>query len=179
MGSRRGCFLGRQDLQRLHRDGSYKDARKRLSDVQKARGFFMEERKAAAQKARCAPCGQIGHWAGDTSPVASRLGVLQRRRKTTAYTGDDPQPWDLVEQDGYMASLSGDGTVLIPNVKGTVYDIKVSSLVEARPTELQMMKDRELRTICDQWGIQTSGKMADLLNLWRASSAGRLWSSSS
>ena len=122
-------------------------------------------------------------WKRSWSPIQSPQdsGFTEgdlRRRKTTAYTGDDSQPWDLIEQvieHGYMASSSGDGTaqgclqprgaqeIIIPNVKGTVYDIEVSSLVEARPKELQMMKGRELWTICDQRGIQTSGKMADLL----------------
>ena len=68
-----------------------------------------------------------------------------------------------------MASSSGDGTVqggpqlrgaqeiIILNVKGAVNDIEVFSLVEAWPKKLQMMKDRELRTICDQWeSTQTS-----------------------
>lgn len=53
---------------------SYKDQRKKLKDLQKARGFFkgeftMEERKQAIEqeksRSRCGACGRVGHWAGD------------------------------------------------------------------------------------------------------------------
>ena len=51
-GIRHGCL---SDLRRLLQCRTYKDARKRLKDMQKARGFFkgefsMKERKAALQK---------------------------------------------------------------------------------------------------------------------------------
>ena len=57
---------------------------------------------------------------------------------------------EQVVERGYMASASHDGTaqrcpqprgaqeIIIPNVKGAVYDIEVSSLVEARPNILEV-----------------------------------------
>ena len=51
----------------------YKEARKKLREVQKSRGFFRpgqsEERKKAIERekatSRCSACGKLGHWAGD------------------------------------------------------------------------------------------------------------------
>ena len=64
---------------------SYKDSRKKLKDIQKARGFFKSgenhgsdrQRAVEAEKARtrCSACNRVGHWAGDKEcPVAGRSG---------------------------------------------------------------------------------------------------------
>ena len=60
---------------------TYRDQRKKLKDLQKARGFFrgeftMEERARAIEqekaRSRCGTCGRVGHWSGDAAcPKAS------------------------------------------------------------------------------------------------------------
>ena len=53
---------------------TYKDARKRLRDVQKSRGFYRggsawpsrdQAKEKEKARSRCAACGALGHWAGD------------------------------------------------------------------------------------------------------------------
>ena len=56
---------------------SYKESRRKLKDVQKARGFTKprglpgDDRRAALerekQRTRCSACNRIGHWAGDAA----------------------------------------------------------------------------------------------------------------
>eukprot|EP00438_Fugacium_kawagutii_P008061 Skav219569 [mRNA] locus=scaffold3203:12014:25029:+ [translate_table: standard] len=62
---------------------TYKDSRRRLKDIQKARGFFKgdasDDRKKMNDKekerSRCSACDRIGHWAGDPQcPKSSRSG---------------------------------------------------------------------------------------------------------
>ena len=61
----------------------YKDARKKLRDVQKARGFFKPDAQKdrqqqidrEKQRTRCGACNRLGHWAGDPEcPKAGRGG---------------------------------------------------------------------------------------------------------
>eukprot|EP00969_Alexandrium_andersonii_P109979 4852629-Alexandrium_andersonii.AAC.1 len=63
---------------------AYDQARSKVRDLQRKRGFFkaegtltFEERKAAISKEKqrtaCGACGQIGHWAGDPEcPLGSQ-----------------------------------------------------------------------------------------------------------
>ena len=63
---------------------TYKEARKKLREVQKQRGFFrgelpLEQRKTAIAKekerSRCSTCNRIGHWSGDPEcPKAGKSG---------------------------------------------------------------------------------------------------------
>ena len=67
---------------------TYKDARKRLRDVQKSRGFYRggsawpnrdQAKEKEKARSRCAACGALGHWAGDHNCPKTRL-MLDRRR---------------------------------------------------------------------------------------------------
>ena len=65
---------------------AYRDSRKKLKDVQKARGFYKGDGKggnaardmakqAEKDRSRCGACHRIGHWAGDPEcPRTSRTG---------------------------------------------------------------------------------------------------------
>ena len=66
---------------------TYKDSRKKLKDVQKARGFYKGDGKGSMQqsrdqakqmekdRSRCGACHRIGHWAGDPEcPRTSKSG---------------------------------------------------------------------------------------------------------
>ncbi|CAK9045239.1 unnamed protein product [Durusdinium trenchii] len=73
---------------------TYKDSRRKLREIQKSRGYFrgdftgdfkgemVEERRqaVAAEKARtrCAACGRLGHWAGDSACAKSSKSGPQR-----------------------------------------------------------------------------------------------------
>jgi len=55
---------------------TYRDQRKKLKDLQKARGFFrgeftVEERAKVIEqekaRSRCGTCGRVGHWSGDAA----------------------------------------------------------------------------------------------------------------
>ena len=65
---------------------TYKDARKKLREVQKSRGFYPGDRgdrsasiQQEKQRSRCAACSRIRHWAGGRSVLGLRHKLVQRR----------------------------------------------------------------------------------------------------
>ncbi|CAE7262954.1 GIP [Symbiodinium sp. CCMP2456] len=107
---------------------SYQESRKKLREVQKARGFLKgkgggspDDRKAAIARekarTRCSACGRLGHWAGDdvcgkggaSSPSKGKGGRSPSRKggrgsKGKAYlVGDSPLYFSLNDgdEDGY------------------------------------------------------------------------------
>ena len=68
---------------------AYKDARKKLRDVQKSRGFYQngnwssrdQAKEKEKSRSRCAACGHIGHWAGDSVCPKSSAGVGPKKGK--------------------------------------------------------------------------------------------------
>eukprot|EP00435_Cladocopium_sp_Y103_P001908 s5242_g1.t1 len=74
---------------------AYKDARKKLRDVQKSRGFYQSgswgNREQAKEKeksrSRCAACGHIGHWAGDSVCPKTSSGVGPKKGKGRGKSG--------------------------------------------------------------------------------------------
>ena len=90
----------------------FAEARKKLKEVQKSRGFFraqgeisFEQRKVAIKKekerTRCGACGRIGHWAGDADcPKSGKSGDEKVTRA-------DPKKKDkLVRKSGAAGSAS-------------------------------------------------------------------------
>ena len=78
---------------------TYKESRKRLKDIQKSRGFLrnksamsVDERKAAVEKekarSRCAACGRLGHWAGDSARSKSSKGGPKCGRSSSKGQGN-------------------------------------------------------------------------------------------
>ena len=72
---------------------TYRDQRKKLKDLQKARGFFrgeftVEERAKAIEqekaRSRCGTCGRVGHWSGDAAcpKSSSKPGKAKGKGKT-------------------------------------------------------------------------------------------------
>ena len=70
---------------------SYQEARRKLRDVQKSRGFYKasgggDERRQLIEreksKSRCSACHQVGHWAGDVAcPKTSKAGPHRGKGK--------------------------------------------------------------------------------------------------
>ena len=67
---------------------AYKDARKKLRDVQKSRGFYQggqwnrdQAKQQEKTRSRCGACGHIGHWAGDAVCPKSSPGVGPKKGK--------------------------------------------------------------------------------------------------
>ena len=117
---------------------SYKDSRKRLKDLQKSRGFHKpkpagqsnDERRAAIEKekarSRCAACGRIGHWAGDSScskgsgqkgskggkPGKGKNGKGRGNKGKAYFVGEEPLFFSLRDSgnDGYCNMVFGDPT---------------------------------------------------------------------
>ena len=79
----------------------YKESRKKLKDLQKQRGFQKKEDSSSQDrknfiakeklKSRCAACGRIGHWAGDSECTASR-GKNTARKGTGRSTSSSTSP---------------------------------------------------------------------------------------
>eukprot|EP00439_Symbiodinium_sp_Y106_P007836 s217_g1.t1 len=111
---------------------SYRDARKKLKETQKARGFTKpqshgggssEDRRAAIEKeksrSRCSACNRLGHWAGDPQCPKSGQGQTKgskggkgqrkgdrggRTSKGRAYlTGESPMFFSLRDDDNEEA----------------------------------------------------------------------------
>ena len=72
---------------------SYRDSRKKLKDIQNARGFYKNDGKGSGlqareqakqqerERSRCAACNRLGHWAGDAGrPKASRSGPKRSQK---------------------------------------------------------------------------------------------------
>ncbi len=111
---------------------TYKDARKKLREVQKSRGFYRGDRgdrrasiQQEKQRSRCAACSRIGHWAGDpecprtSSQVGPKKGSGKKgkgsgkgKKRSKAAYAVSPQPMffslqdedDDLEAHGYMVT---------------------------------------------------------------------------
>eukprot|EP00435_Cladocopium_sp_Y103_P033927 s248_g8.t1 len=73
---------------------SYRDSRKKLKDIQKARGFYKSDggkgsgsqgrehaKQLERERSRCAACNRLGHWAGDAEcPKTSRSGPKKSQK---------------------------------------------------------------------------------------------------